>query len=426
MDVPLVSAGEGVYFMKHFNVNWLEVPAKVMTAEQINSFLDKEGVKLTYPEKGNKSITSFTKLRGRFFKYHDLFCGYSENEGFFRIARTANDNTVDDEDLPINAGEAFNMLEEKFKEINGVSFSQAFGPKNHHLEYRAVKFCVPSPINWAGKTWCKFKLGNVRKADVSSAYPTELSKRVPTWRGCKTLDGYVEPTEEYPFAFYSTHHLKVLEEDGTILDSRDLENNPYYMTSLKKKCGSQYIDRFVANPKLQKTILCKVAPYSFREVMDYFYANRKEHPEYKDVMNVSIGMFHKSKSPMYSNIASVVLLRCGLNMIKRLEYLEDHDCCPLLVNTDSIAWLGDDISIAETTKYMGSFYLEHSNCEMYIVSPKCYQVKDGDEVETHWSGKIGVKHLDIPFGELEENHFGEVYVWDNNTERYVIKETLMI
>jgi hypothetical protein len=412
--------------MKHFNVDWRTVPYEMKTATEINEFLDKAKVKLTKPDNG-KTITSFVKIRDKFYRIGDNFYGFSDQFGYFRLGRTANDEVF--EENGISAGDAFAELEKLFEEYNNITLKRAFGPTNHHKEYWAVKRCVPSPINWASRMWGERKLINVKKADVSSAYPTELSKRVPTWKGCEIVEGEVEPNKDFPFAFYSNRHVKVLEENGEIISTYELQKSEYYMTNLKKKCGDEYIDRFV-DERPHTTILCKTSEYSFAPIMKKLYEERNLDEEHKKrnkaIMNLSIGMFHRSKSPMYSNIAAVVLLRCSLNMERRLRTLEKKKCCPILVNTDSIAWLGDDVSLANKEKFLGSFYLEHENCEMYIVSSKCYQLKDNDEVITHWAGKKGVKHANIPFGNLPKDALGDGYFWDDKTERYIIKEVCIL
>jgi hypothetical protein len=396
------------------------------TATEINEFLDKAKVKLTKPDNG-KTITSFVKIRDKFYRINDNFYGFSEQHGYFRFGRSANDDVYDE--YGISAGDAFQELERLFLEEHNITMKRAFGPTNHHKEYLAVKRCVPSPINWASRFWGEKELKQVRKADVSSAYPAELSKRVPTWKDCKVVKGEVMPDEDYPFAFYSNYHVRVLEETGEILSTYELQKSEYYMTNSKKKCGDEYIERFKQG-KAETTILCKASQYSFASIMKKLYEERNidefHKKRNKAIMNLSIGMFHRSNSPMYSNIAAVVLLRCSLNMEHRLRFLEKKKCCPILVNTDSIAWLGDDVSLANKEKFLGSFYLEHENCEMYIVSSKCYQLKDNDEVITHWAGKKGVKNAKIPFGKMEIDPLGEGYFWDDKAERYIIKEVCIL
>lgn len=408
--------------MKHFNVNWLTVPVKMMTAEQINEFLDKTKVKLVKPDQG-KMITSMAKIRGKFFKINEEFFGYSESKGFFKLYRSANDEVF--EENGISAGDAFKILDSEFESLYGISMRLAFKPTNHAEEYKAVKICVPSPINWASRIWSEKKLKNVKKADVSSAYASALCGRIPTWEGCKMVNGEVEPSEEFPFAFYDNHHVKIIEGDGEIISTYLLEKSKYYMTAKTKRAGKSLVERFLPRTA-NKTILCKLAKYDFTPIMEKFYDNRKEKSEYKFIMNSAIGMFHRNSSPQYSNIAAVVLLRTAINMVKRLEHLECHKCCPLLVNTDSISWLGDDISLTSETKSLGAFYLEYDSCEMFIAGVKCYQVKDGEKVLTYWAGVKDVKNKNIPFGDIYTNDFTESLFWDEEKERYDLKGVYMI
>ena len=414
--------------MKHMNVNWLHVPVQMMTAEQINEFLDKTKVKFVKPDQG-KRITSWAKIRGNFFRIGDEFFGYSEKTGFFKLYRSANDEVFEENGM--SPGDAFEILDKEFQALYGTTIKLAFKPTNHHNEYRQVKLCVPSPINWASRIWKDKKLKYVKKADVSSAYSDALCEDIPTWEKCKVCQGEVEPNEEYPFAFYDNKHIKIY-ENGSIISTYELMNNKYYMTSDTKTVGKMgekgkkrdVINRF-ENFTPTQTILCKKANYSFRPIMEKFYDNRKDNEVYKFIMCSGIGMFHRNQSPQYSNIAAVVIFRTALKMVRRLEYLETHGCCPLLVNTDSISWLGDDISLTSKTKTLGAFFLEYENCEMYISSVKAYQVKDGDKVMTYWAGVKDVKHKNIPFGEIKNKNFTEGYFWDDEEERFVLKGVFM-
>lgn len=417
--------------MKSFRIVWGSVPVKKLGFDEVNKFLDKYKLERVRQNKTNAYIQKFEDIREKYFVVKDngefvIICGYCEKIGFFRIATQPNVEEV--RECGVEPTDAMEFVNNEFKKIYKKSMEAAFKVRSNKQAYCDIKKCVPSPINWAVDDWRKDRnLYEVQKADVSSAYPAELVKRVPTLDKHLRCKGRVEPTAEYPFAFYlKSQHIKIIEEDGTIISTFDLAKSKYYMATTTKSSGGSYVKKFYdIKPEEDETILCAAAPYSFEPIMTDLYENRKQHPEYKQYMNYVIGLFHANKNPRFSQIAAIVLLRCSWNMEQRLAELEKRGCSPLLVNTDSIAWLGDDVSITTDKKTLGAFVLEHRNCEMIICSPKKYQWKDGEEVNTTWAGVKDIKSLGLAFGDILNpriiaQNVPMGYRWDDEKSRYIL------
>ena len=350
-------------------INWNVVPSKCLSYEEINKFLDTHAVKRTILPKGQKATYKIENIRGKYLVIKNdvnncvMICGFDKKDGLFKITTQPNAKMREGFEDKLNdkgiGSQVADLVNDDFKKIYGISIDRAFHTVKYAEVARAIKACVPSPINWAieSKFFKNQHLSHVKKADVSSAYPTEFSKRLPTMDGHKVINGRVEPNEEYPFAFYiKSQHVKIIEEDGTVMSTFDLENSPWYMETDTKTCGFEYtktgtkrpkkIDKFNDIPAEEDlTILCKVSKYSFAPMMKHYYENKKTNDWYKLVMNSYIGTLHQNNNPKLSYLAAVILLRCSWNMNQRLIYLKEHECLPLLVNTDSIAWLGPDTSL---------------------------------------------------------------------------------
>jgi hypothetical protein len=416
--------------MKQFRIDWNTIPAKQMSFDELNKFLDTHKLTRIRQNKENAYIKCFEDIRNRYFVVNDwqpyvVICGYTSSLGFFRL--TTHGNIQEVKEAGLDGGPAMEAIDNDFKRIYKKSMAAAFRAVKYGDTARLIKACVPSPINYATDFWKEQRLYDIQKADVSSAYPCEMSKSLPTLEDHKRINGRVEPNNDYPFAFYiKSQHVKIIEEDGTVISTFDLEKSKEYMVSKTKKSNNTYINKFNNIPAEEDiTILCKRAAYSFKPIMEYYYNNRKENPQFKQYMNLAIGMLHKNKNPKYSHLAAVVLLRCSWHMVKRIDELKKLNCEPLLVNTDSIAWMGDDISITTTTKSLGAFVLEHRNCEMIICSPKKYQWKDGDKVETTWAGIKDIKKMNLEYGKILDPIINKQltpigYRWDDEKSRYVI------
>lgn len=289
----------------------------------------------------------------------------------------------------------FNLRLKELTDDDDISLFKVFSNKKYKNEYFDVKRCVISPFDYADDYFSGRKL-KINKADVSSAYPFELTKSLPTFHNCKRVSGRVEPNKNYPFAFYiKSRHVKIYNE----LYTKDFKNTLYPYQSIGRVWNpADYI-----KPEDDETILCKEEKEYSKYIKDIaleLYYQRKEHPEYKTWLNAFIGKLQCNSNPFASCVSAVVIARCANNMIKRCEILENEGNIPVLVNTDSISWVGTKSSVCTTKKDIGNFVLEYSDIPMIIKSVKAYQYITEAGCKTVFAGVKKEITKDYKFGDI--------------------------
>lgn len=300
----------------------------------------------------------------------------------------------------VGAGKAgLEYYNDSLKEKTGdddISFFKVFSGKKYKDIYTKVKKCVISPFDYCDSMVLNKKI-MVNKADVSSAYPNELCKDLPTFHDCKELKGRVEPNEEYPFAFYiNSRHVKIFNE----LYTADFANTKYPYRSI----GRKWNPKDSVKPEDDITILCKKEKkYSkyIKEISQELYNGRKDNPEFKMHMNAFIGKLQSNDNPWGSCISAVVIARCANNMVNRCKKLLHAGCRVVLVNTDSISWMGNiNTDVYTTEKKLGNFVLEYTNIPMIIKSVKGYQYIADGVCKTIYSGELKEITKNWKFGEI--------------------------
>lgn len=319
----------------------------------------------------------------------------------------------------VGAGrEGMDHFNHQLKELTNdddISLFKIFSGQKYKAEYEDVKKCVISPFDYCNDHFTNRKI-KVYKADVSSAYPFELTKSLPTFHDCKRINGRVEPTKEYPFAFYiKSRHVKIFNE----LYTRDFKNTLYPYRSI----GRVWNPLDSVKPEDDITILCKEEKeYSkyIQQIAYDLYNGRKEHPEYKIWLNAFIGKLQSNSNPFASCVSAVIIARCAYNMIKRCEVLRNENNIPVLVNTDSISWINiNPSSVYTTEKKIGNFVLEYAGTDMYIKSVKAYQYITEEGCKTVFAGvKKEISKL-IKFGDI--SNYDEVSTLIRITEEGFIE-----
>ena len=244
---------------------------------------------------------------------------------------------------------------------------------------KEVKKCIPKQFFYINKNLCgpNSDYWYASSVDDSSHYPAALCGELPTSKDCVELEGRVEPTEEYPFAFYiKSGHLCI--HNG--VDTRKWTKS-YFMKDL--------FNPKVHNPYLKaeddKTILMKRSDYRLDKTMDKFYSNKKnatdekKRKEAKLVLNALIGMFHQKSytSYKYAHLAAVCLARANQSMLDMCETVGVGNV--LHVAIDGCIYLGDEeYGCEESDKGLGRFVQEFTGCEVKIAATNKYMaMKDG-------------------------------------------------
>ena len=419
-----------------YSIWWNKIEPTMATYDRINEILDElDGSSISYKEtqKGCYTVATINTLRQGYFirkSKQDVnnieVCGCRYNEEdlvFFRYKIT---QSYDSEFGALDAWIEFQM---KVKEHTGKGLSDIFG--GLPMEYHQYRGCVPSPINWASFWYCNGRgriAQNCVKADICSAYGTEASKSLPDCHNflIQKRSGRMAPTEEYPFAFYlKSGHMAIYNEGDTY-----------------KLNQSKYITCDHTTPVFdcdEETLLCPAASQTLEDVFDELYEGRKNHPEYKGVMNMTIGMFHRKKTRFDNEnlwpLAAVIKFRCNKRIVDTCAWLVERGQEPILINTDSIMWEGnytdDFYSVFSDEKKLGNFTFEYKACRAVMRSSKIYQIQDKEtgETITRWSGSHTKKYTSmLAFGQiwqesvydflrdLEERN---IIRWDNERRRFI-------
>lgn len=378
-------------------VRWFDLPMVQCNHETINKLIDKL-------EKSDLRKIDFYSIR-KFSRVYNTWCinvtkdkgvliRVVDDDGAKQYCFNVNQASRDDVERPSGA-KAYQYVESFFNEFYGnkKSLFQAFSAIKYKKEYNEIKLCVPKPINFMLKKAEGKKLDHCWKADVSSAYPFEGTKKLPTLEGCQKFKGTKKPTKDFPFAFYTkSHHIAIYNE----LDTHNWANYKEYYTLYEEQFDDNVED---------ETILCKESSYSLKPVFDSIYQKKLNGESMaKFGMNAFIGFCHKNSNPRLSHVAACILARCCDRMLsttKKIE-AEDNKNIVIFIATDSIIWRGNRSEFATDDKYFGSFTYEHHDCQFFAQGPKAYQIiSDNGEIITKYAGmKNGSDKDKIKFGKL--------------------------
>ena len=316
-------------------------------------------------------------------------------------------------DKTITGAQAYYYVEKQFKHYYHKSLFTAFSGMNYKDQYMAIKKCVPKQISWIYRNAIHRIIRGCYKADVSSAYPYEGSKLLPTLHDSKKVKGESEPSQEYPFAFYTkSHHLAIYGE----LDTRTWKD--------RKKWYSLYDEMYEdIDPNENETILCKASEYTLHRTFEDIYHKKINGDKLAKLgMNACIGYFQKNSSPKLSHLSAVIIARCCQRMMDLSDKLEKEGNPVVFIATDSLIWTGSYSDIATEDKYLGSFTYEYKNVKFYGLGPKAYQLELADgEVVTKYAGMKNGKEKDaLEFAKLPELKGQSKYIVDKETGRITI------
>lgn len=356
--------------LKYLNINWfadyvkyekitqdqmkdkiqgLDKNKHANTKTQLNDWL-KDGSWL-YERKGDNGIL--------YIKENNQYKRYSTN------VLDDNKNTQD-----ITGTKAIQLLENKFKEINKVSLKVAFGTTEENF-----KLNIPRQFYFVKENYKNRIIDGISSLDFSSHYPSCGCGILPDSHTAKSFDNYVEPTEEYPFAFYDSGHIAIYKELDTHKWLLDIDLAPYML------------QKEVLYAASKKTILMKASKYKMNDIWEYFYSKRKEDELFKLVLNASIGFFHTKRYTMrkYAHIAAVIIARANnkmFNLIKLVGYRNIiHVCVDGLIYKGKCSYgYGEGLGSLKQEFLNKSIYIK--GCNQYVISElndynNCLEIKHG-------------------------------------------------
>lgn len=293
---------------------------------------------------------------------------------------TANDDEKNAEEH-VTGGAAYKEINTRFINLYKLPFATAFGTwkrgdrdpastcNEYHYALEQCNTALPAIIDC--DDLCKHLiLTKVYKADISSAYPYQLTKKLPTTnKMLGPLKGAIEPFPGYVAYWIKSGH--VIAED---VDTRILMQHPLY----------EHKHKFIDVPAAEEvTYLLPYSQYSLEPIMDSLYKGRKLDPRNKGIMNSFVGMLRSRKEFQNSymgHISALVYARHIAYMCELYDLLKMDGCYPVMYATDSIIWLGGPSRSTTKQKYLGSFTSEYEDCRAVYTSCGNYAIenpKDG-------------------------------------------------
>lgn len=264
----------------------------------------------------------------------------------------------------LKGSECIEMFEDKFKEQSSTTLIKAFGTVDETFKRNICKgfYYVKYGSQYS---YCASSI------DASSQYPSGLYGLLPDSHTQIKVEGRVKPTADYPFAYYSSGHIAIYNE----FDSHDWLSHKL----------SPYLFRLKGDYQLLNnddyTILMKPSKYTLNDVWQYFFDNRAEHPEYKDVMNETIGMMHTNyyKTRKFAHLAAIAIARGNNKILKMVDKIGVNNILHICV--DGIIYEGNKVYGIEE-KLIGQFKQEFVDCVIRINGANSYiAMKDGKVVK---------------------------------------------
>lgn len=308
-----------------------------------------------------------------------------ENGKFYRYTWNEADNEKNSKDYKPRGAAAAHLINSKFQERTGLTLRGAFG----YVEQDSwIRKCVPRPFYYKNKLYMNRVISEVSHADFSSNYPSNICGKLPDIRTAVEFVGEVEPTADYPFAFYNNGHCAEYDRFDTrkYADFGELTEILTVKNELPVYVG-----------KIKKTILCKASEYELTEEYNHFYDLKqqctKDSPDYNNaklVLNASIGMFHAAEdsnrtSYRLHHLAAVCLGRANQLMLDTIAKIGPKNILQIVV--DGIFYKDkDQIQLTEEKK-LGKLVLEVHKADFKMIGiNQLLMIKDGKVVKKSAAG----------------------------------------
>lgn len=112
----------------------------------------------------------------------------------------------------------------------------------------------------------------------------------------------------------------------------------------------------------------------FKEAITYLYENRYKHPEYKDLLNFTIGFMHsKFVKYAYSQLAKDAIGDSNKRVMALAKRVELSGARILLFNTDGFWYQGEVFHGKGEGKALGEWRNDHINCKFRAKSAGAYE-----------------------------------------------------
>lgn len=441
-----------------------EITKRIQNLNCIKKNSDGSFTKSDYSNKQVNSITSiYTMQNSWYYRNYSTYIQFNIYDNgtpyIIKLNKVRNPKDridsveeVKNVNSDITGKEAFNTYIGIYNELTRKNFYDEYGMGKQYIKKSGylnndlwsdlgnwMKLCVPAPLNYANSKYLNIILDSCSKADVSSAFTYGEQFLLPTLKDFDPKlqiweNDFIGPTEEYPFCFYPKQNRLVIYNE---LDTADIMNRPEYQYSLKNRAKQYKKEREQLEARLSVKLKDKSDDFCIKlkaheldlpQVNEYIYnlrfdtsLSKEDRDKMKSVLNYFTGYCHCKEHPMFSFISAVAIARCNKRMLDICDKLIERNLEPVLIATDSISWIGlnqPDLTVKKSEKTLGSFVLEYEDCQMLIKGPKLYQIQDGRDVHTMYSGKSKEVTNKFEFGEIrdfvENKDTGTIYIVNEN------------
>ncbi|MBR5022282.1 MAG: hypothetical protein IKY18_03660 [Oscillospiraceae bacterium] len=324
--------------------------------------------------------------------YETLYVTRKDSEGFW-YARAYTSKIFEDAAEDKMAGwKAHEIFQGVFEAKNGVTMRSAYGVVPASVFRR---FTPKTPYYTVGAGI----YADVNMADFSSHFPANARGLLPDAHTQKEEDGRVEPTNEWPFAFYL--HSGHVAQYGVFDTHEWVDKKKNTATSrcvaLDKQGQPVYND---IKDAAEKTILMKASKYEMTAAFEELYRLKYNgNEEAKAAMNMAIGTFHKNPRHAgaedaydYYHVAAVLLCRSNETMRQKIMEIENDGGIILMVVVDGVAWV---FSPGHTEPMALGAFVEKCRGAILNTSGKInnYEIRtpDGELIKEAHAGKSATK-----------------------------------
>lgn len=301
------------------------------------------------------------------------------------------------------------LVKKKFEELNNISMHKAFGMTDDKF-----KRCIPKSIFYTNPAYFNRIIDCVSSVDFTSQFPANICGRLPNSKTSVAFEGRVEPTEEYPFAFYlGSGHVA---EYG-VFDTHDWTLSPLFQCLFRFNDNNG--DGFkIIRESEEYTVLMKASDYQLTDVYKYYFKLRHDNEDAKAVMNQSIGWMHTNKYEeyKYAHLAAIAIARSNNKIIELVKKIKMTWVIQIAV--DGIIYIGDEI-YGSDKKELGELYQEITGARFKIVSLNRYMFKKDNKI-------LKVKHASVNYwrdgGKIKDEDIKDFNDLNRMEKRDILKE----
>lgn len=283
-----------------------------------------------------------------------------------------------------------------------TEFNKLFGTVN-----QGFKRCVPGLFQWTNQNYIDGKCITTGKLDYSSHFPACSCGTLPDANTMITKRGIIEPTEEYPFAFYIRSGFVAEYNKYNTHDWLNTEYKDCFFFSEKRR-WPVFPDKYNNDDEL--TVLMKASKGNLNKEMADFYLkkllapkNSKERDNAKLVLLKVIGQFEMNSRTNYSrrpyaHLAAVIKARAIYKILCLINTKLGGDKNVIQVIVDGIIFNNyKKKHYGDKEEFIGSLKEEHFCDYGKFKGHNQYVIIDEDGVADicHSGFDIGIDSIDF-------------------------------